>query len=55
MHKLGNKRKIDGKYYTAMLYKTRKSEAQAEARMMRIAGSNVRVIKENDEYYLYVR
>ena len=55
MHKLGQRKKIDGKYYTAMLYKSRKSEAQAEARMIRKAGANVRVIKEDDEYYLYVR
>jgi len=55
MHKLGQRKKIAGKYYTAMLHKSRKSEAQAEARMMRKAGANVRIIKEGNEYYLYVK
>ena len=55
MHKLGHKKKFNGKYYTAMAYKTRKNEAKSDARLLRKAGEKVRVIKEDNEYYLYVR
>ena len=55
MHKLGHKRKFNGKYYTAMAYSTRKDKAQMDARLLRKAGELVRVIKSGNEYYLYVR
>lgn len=55
MHKLGHKRKFNGKYYTAMSYKTRKDEAKIDARLLRKTGQLVRVIKHGNEYYLYVR
>jgi len=55
MHKLGHKKKFNGKYYTAMAYKTRKDEAQRDAKLLRKAGQLVRVVKEGKEYYLYVK
>ena len=55
MHKLGHKKKFNGKYYTAMAYKTRKNDANRDARLLRKAGQLVRVVKEGNEYYLYVR
>jgi len=55
MHKLGHKLKFDGKIYTAMAYYDRKKAAQLEARLVRQLGHNARVIKQDKEYYLYIR
>jgi len=54
MHKLGNKKKFDGKIYTAMAYFRSKTKAKSEASLVRKIGHNARVVKQEKEYYLYI-
>ena len=58
-HLLGNKRKFNGKYYTAMAVFKSKSKANSEAKLIRKIGVNARVVPGvyhgKKEYYLYLR
>jgi len=55
MHKLGNKKKFNGKYYEAFAWYKTKPKADAEARLVRKLGHNARVFKHGKEWYLYLR
>jgi len=55
MHKIGHKKKFNGKYYEAFAYYRTKAKADAEASLVRKLGHNARVVKHGKEYYLYLR
>jgi len=59
-HVLGNKRKIDGKTYTAVSYHHTKKNAEIQAGIWRRKGYSIRIIptkskKYGKEYYLWRR
>jgi len=60
MHLKGNRRKFNGKYYTAVSSKDTKSDAKKYASRLRKQGHLARIVKSKSkkdglEYYIYKR